>query len=647
MSATEVPRFVPTRLLILDDRPDDRAAIDEVVRALTMSNDIGEWDVQHATSTGDALDQLRGAADASMPFAIMIVDPEHIAADGSSNGGIRLVHDAWEHDPELRILVATPSDGLPWADLLSQLGSRVQWTPVDVHDTLGLRQSLLVAERDWSRARWQSERIAELERKMDAPNDGLEGVFGKSAQEYVDAVREKLETEQSLEEKVTELEQLTNDLVTENEQRKRVEKALQDKHTQYQEIVDELVEYANEVRASSDRIEAISRAKTDFLTNMNHELRTPLNAILGFVSTLRGDPSISEADRQSMLAILERNGEHLLFVIGNILDLVQLEDDALPIETAPCDLDALLREVYGSLESAAKGKGLDATLDCTDDLPGRVECDARRVRQILRNICDNAVRFTETGRVAMEVRLIEGDERPSLRVRIIDSGCGIDESCRDAIFQAFQQADNSTSRTHDGVGVGLTLSSRIADAMGGHVRLAQSSPDGSTFEIVVPVDVLETSAEPTPATPKSAAAADDTSDLDGLRVLYVEDGLDNQRLVSVLLKKVGVDVTLAENGLIGYHAAMDAVAAETPFDLILMDMQMPEMDGYEATRKLREESYDGSIVALTAHAMTGDRERCLEAGCDHYETKPINKQKLYAVVRSYAKRSRVAAAGDR
>ncbi|NQU25523.1 MAG: response regulator, partial [Candidatus Nealsonbacteria bacterium] len=285
--------------------------------------------------------------------------------------------------------------------------------------------------------------------------------------------------------------------------------------------------------------------------------------------------------------------------------------------------------------------------------------DATRLRQVLTNLLGNAIKFTESGQVTLAVRRADGAEAAvadahdtpcvTLELSVTDTGVGISNGQLSELFQAFSQADSSTTRKFGGTGLGLAISKRLAEMLGGDVTVTSEVGKGSTFrvtaatgpledvemidaQVCVNRDVATPQEKPLPGTP--------LQELD-CRVLLAEDGLDNQRLIAFVLKKAGAQVAVAENGQIACEKAMQASGAGEPFDVILMDMQMPVMDGYDATGKLRETGYVGPIIALTAHAMSTDRDKCLNAGCDDYLAKPIDREKLIATVAQYASRRKL------
>jgi len=394
--------------------------------------------------------------------------------------------------------------------------------------------------------------------------------------------------------------------------------------------------YANEAA------KAASRAKSEFLANMSHEIRTPMTAILGFSDVLM-EGELSE-EQKDAAATIKRNGEYLIGLINDILDLSKIEAGKLAVERIACSPCQILADVASLMRVRAKAKGLAFEIVYDGPIPQTIRSDPTRLRQILINLAGNAVKFTETGNISLTARLLAGQSRdPMLQFDVTDSGIGMTEEEIARLFQPFSQADTSTTRKHGGTGLGLTISKRLAEELGGGIAVRSTPGKGSTFTATIetgPLYGVRLVACPTEAQlsmPRERRPAAERVKLE-CRVLLAEDGLDNQRLISFFLRKCGVDVTVAETGRAACDLALAALEAGDPFAVILMDMQMPVMDGYSATRELRDAGYTGPIIALTAHAMTADRDKCLRAGCNDYTTKPIDRDKLLSLVAKYARR---------
>ena len=406
----------------------------------------------------------------------------------------------------------------------------------------------------------------------------------------------------------------------------------------------ELAEQIKTTRALAQEAEAACLAKSEFLANMSHEIRTPMTAILGYSENL--SENIVKPENKTAVETIRRNGEHLLGVINDILDLSKIEAGKFELEKIRCSVPDILREIKELMAVRAEAKGLKWDVHFDGSIPKCIESDPTRLRQILINLVGNGVKFTEVGAVMLKCRTESApDGRSLLYFDVIDSGIGMSETQIRLLFQPFAQADTSMSRRFGGTGLGLTISKRFASLMGGDIDVQSEKGKGSIFTLKIPFDnsikAEPQDVQPTHPKPETVIAAASTlpHPLQGLKLLLVEDGPDNQRLISFLLKRAGAEVEIADNGEIGRDCALKAVADGVPFDVILTDMQMPVMDGYTATAQLRAQNYAGPIIALTAHAMKGDREKCLDAGCDDFATKPVDRNQLIHVVLKYAKKN--------
>lgn len=384
------------------------------------------------------------------------------------------------------------------------------------------------------------------------------------------------------------------------------------------------------VRAKEDA-ELANASKNVFLANVSHEIRTPLAAVLGF-SELLMNSGQSERERVECARAVQRNGATLLRLINDLLDLSKAEAGRLEIEKVKFNLSDLLAELASSFHEQAKRKGLGFTVKRDGPLPEMVESDPTRLRQMLTNVVGNAIKFTEMGGIEVG---IHGKEQSQdglsvlLGFTISDTGIGVSESDQRRLFESFSQGDSSTKRRFGGTGLGLALSRKLARNMGGDLVLRESvSGKGATFELTLLVsraEVLFVS--------KGGAVIDSVVrswrdfDLKGKKILLVEDSPDNQLLIKTFLQESGVLVDTANDGIEGVRKAL-----EHEFDMILMDVQMPHMDGFEATNTLRQKGFRRPIVAVTAHAMVDECERCIEAGCNGYLTKPVSRAELIRTV---------------
>jgi two-component system, sensor histidine kinase len=397
-----------------------------------------------------------------------------------------------------------------------------------------------------------------------------------------------------------------------------------------------------ELQRAKDAAESATHSKSEFLANMSHEIRTPITAILGFVEVLLEEQQGDQGKEE--LATIQRNGEHLLAIINDILDISKIEARRMSVECIPCSPLQVVADVNSLMHVRASAKGLALRVEFHTPIPETIQTDPTRVRQILLNLIGNAIKFTEVGEIKLLVSFLPGD-RPLMQYDVIDMGIGITEKELQNLFQQFSQAEISTARRFGGTGLGLVISKRLAEMLGGDVILVKSQPGiGSHFRMTVatgPVEADHMLEMPNLLTLQETVRHGVTEQkvtpsilLSG-SILLAEDGPDNQRLISHILTKAGAEVTIVDNGKKATDAARAAAKAGHPFDLILMDMQMPVMDGYEATMALREEGYTGWIVALTAHAMASDRQKCLNAGCNDYATKPIQRQEFFATLAKY------------
>lgn len=383
--------------------------------------------------------------------------------------------------------------------------------------------------------------------------------------------------------------------------------------------------------------EAAARAKSEFIANMSHEIRTPMTAILGFAD-LMFDPRQSPSDRLDCIQTIRRNGEYLLELINGILDLSRIEAGRLPVERTTCHPIEVMQDVVQLMQVRGDAKHIELRLAFDTPMPETIRSDPTRLRQVLINLVANAIKFTDHGCVRVGARFEpRNGHDPQLYIAVADTGIGIEPEQIGRLFEPFTQADGSITRRFGGSGLGLTISRRLAHMLGGDLTVTSTPQHGSTFTLSIstgPIDgarMIEA-----PHAYVRPAPREDTPVVQRLdaRVLLVEDGPDNQRLISFILRKAGANVALVSDGKSAVEQ-VDASATTAPFDLVLMDMQMPIMDGYTATRELRSRGYRGTIIALTAHALPGDREKCLAAGCDDYLTKPIVAAELIARLRRH------------
>ena len=399
--------------------------------------------------------------------------------------------------------------------------------------------------------------------------------------------------------------------------------------------ISERLRIAEELSQAKAAAESASQAKSDFLANMSHEIRTPMAAILGYVDILLRQ--VSEPDDVECLRVIQRNGVHLLEIINDILDLSKIEAGRLQLETVPVSLEQVLGEVMSLMNVRAAEKNLPLTLEFDGPVPKEIQSDPTRLRQILMNLLGNAIKFTEEGSVALRARLL--DDR-LLQISVHDTGIGIAEEHLGHLFQAFSQADTSVTRRFGGTGLGLVISRKLIEMLGGSIEVESQPGGGSTFTFTVatgdllgvdrvaggPVALRSAPEEPSPAS---------LPDLSGLSVLVVDDRRDIRYLVQSYLEEAGASVETGGDG----QAALDHLQRTIP-DVLVLDMQMPRLDGYSTARELRQRGFSLPILALTASAMKYDRDLCLQAGCDSYLSKPVERGALLRQVDLLARRGK-------
>ncbi len=392
--------------------------------------------------------------------------------------------------------------------------------------------------------------------------------------------------------------------------------------------VTELRRSQRDLVKAKEAAEGASRSKGEFLANMSHEIRTPMTAIIGYAGLLSdGEPSAEE--RADYVQVIQRNGDHLLCIVNDILDLSKIEAGKMRVERMAMSPRRVVAEVESSMRVRAVERRIAFAVECAGDVPETIWSDPTRFRQVLLNLVSNAIKFTASGGV--RVVLSAGAAARTLSVAVIDTGIGITQEQVGRLFEPFAQADTSTTRRFGGTGLGLAVSKRLVEMLGGSLTVESVAGRGSTFGFTIACPEMPAGAG-APAAERLARVTSAMTRLAG-RVLLAEDSVDNRRLVRLYLEEAGLTVDVAVDG----RAAVDAVVAADgrgePFDLVLMDMQMPVMDGYAATRHIRGLGYaDLPIVAFTAHAMAAESDRCAAAGCDDYATKPVDPVSLVETI---------------
>ncbi|WP_404307817.1 ATP-binding protein [Neorhodopirellula lusitana] len=393
-----------------------------------------------------------------------------------------------------------------------------------------------------------------------------------------------------------------------------------------------------------DAAQNANEAKSEFLANMSHEIRTPLNAVLGFTDVLRRGLVTDTEESVGHLNMIHRSGSHLLELINDILDLSKIEAGHMEVESIPTQVDSVMSDVAKTLQVRADEAGLDLHLRLESAIPREIPSDPTRLRQVITNLVGNAIKFTQEGSVSIIAAMrsnhtdVEHNESGdsvsvspySLRIDIVDTGIGMSRDQQSRIFESFAQADSTTTRKFGGTGLGLSISRRLAEALGGSLTVESQPGFGSTFRVEIPINASDAEDLISPSEFEEAnrrkfsgAASADLIRLPAKRVLVVDDGEANRKLIELVLSRAGAEVVTACNG----QEAIDSVNDELPA-MIFMDMQMPVLDGYAATEKLRSFGCKVPIAALTGNAMVGDREKCIDCGCDDFLPKPINLDQL-------------------
>ena len=533
------------------------------------------YEVESARQGQEALERLVRAMGEGRPFALAFIDVRM----PPGWDGIETIERLWQVDPELQVVICSAYADYSWADMVARLGRtdrllflKKPFDPVEISQLASaLTEKWNVRRRE--KARMEEARRAEQEAKAYAAS--------------LTTMNRALETARA-------------------------------------------------------RAEAAANAKSEFLANMSHEIRTPMIAILGYADLLR-DGTIPAAARAEHLETIHASGRRLLGILDGILDMARIETGRLEVEIRPCSPARIVDEVVAGRRGQADLKGLALDLAIEGVVPDSIESDPARVRQIVDVLVDNAIKFTNQGSVHVALGLEDAPdgEDARIRIRVADTGIGITPEVRARMFEPFSPGDSSMTRERGGAGLGLALARRLAQMLGGDLAVENLPEAGARFTLHLAQRVRASRhAHPAGEAGASGLVAvragsnEPVPSLSG-RVLLVEDAPVALRLHEQILRNAGADVGVAQNGRIARDHALQAEAAGRPYDLILMDMQMPVMDGYEATRELRAKGYRGPIVAVTAHANTGDRERCLEAGCDDYVAKPVDRSTFLDVCRRW------------
>ncbi len=392
-----------------------------------------------------------------------------------------------------------------------------------------------------------------------------------------------------------------------------------------------------DLKIAKDEADAANKAKGDFLANMSHEIRNPMNAIVGFTDILRRGLEDSESTRTKYLDTIHASGTHLVELINDILDFSKIEAGKLELEIRECSPYQIMTEVVNVLRMKAEQQSLTLTTAIRGTIPETIQADSTRLRQILMNLVGNAIKFTAEGGVQIVASMVQQNGKPALRFEVKDTGIGMTKEQMSRLFQEFMQADSSVTRRFGGTGLGLAISKRLTEAMGGQIAVDSELGAGSTFHFCVETGDLTSVAMLDDRQASEKFSSSSHNKQLGLkvwfkpaRILVTDDTPANRQLVGLVLRKAGLEVDEAENGAIAVEKA-----TSNSYDLLLMDMQMPVMDGFTATRTLRENGLETPILAFTANVMEQDRLRCVAAGCTGFLTKPINIDLLLSTLAEY------------
>ena len=396
-------------------------------------------------------------------------------------------------------------------------------------------------------------------------------------------------------------------------------------------LAGEIIQRYRELEKARESVlkeENANAAKSAFLANISHELRTPLGAILGYAELLQ-DPNSSNSEKYDYSDTIIRNGHQLSRLVDDLLDLAKVEAGKIEFESIEFNTIELFEETVNILTLPARKKQVQLNLSFPTPIPFEVISDPLRIKQILLNLISNAIKFTDRGEI--NIRVFFQQEASQFRVEIQDTGQGLTPDEQAKLFKPFSQADVSTSRKFGGTGLGLSLSRNMARLLGGDLQLAWSQPGlGSEFVLLLPVKINDAKLSLSGGlTMADAIKNPQTQILEGIKVLLVDDTFDNQKLISLFLERTGATVELASDGVEAIQKVM-----QFPYDVVLMDVQMPVMDGLQAASILRQKNFQKPLIALTAHAMKEDRDRCLAAGFDDYLTKPVDRQLLVGKIKS-------------
>ena len=536
-----------------------------------------EYEIDAASQGREALERVRAALAEGAPYALAFVDVRM----PPGWDGVETIARMWEVDPDLQCVICTAFADYSWEEMIAKLGRTdrllILKKPFDPIEVCQIASAMV---EKWCGARRERSRMAEVLQAEQA------------ARSYAEAV------------------ETTN----------------------------------RALMLARDQAEAALNTKTDRIAALGHELRAPLLAILEYADLLRG-PSIADGRRIGHAEELQRQGESLLRVVADVVDLSAIEAGRLRITRSSVDPMEVVDRIVRAYQGRARQKGLELAAVCRSPIPSRIETDADRLNQLLEHLVDNAIKFTTTGSVRIELELDPLSEEPLLALRVVDTGAGITPEQRSRLFEEFSATDSSTLRERGGAGIGLVLARGLAKLLGGDLTVESTPGVGSSFLATIRVgdlsaaELVEHPRGPMPAAGERPAREEEPAVLQGVRILLAEDVVSTQRLFTAFLESAGAELVIAENGREALDLVQESEQAGRPFDLVLMDIQMPVLDGHAATRELRARGWKGPIVAVTAHAMTDDRRKCLEAGCSDYASKPLGRRALVELCGQHTMRS--------
>ena len=543
----------------------------------TLQTDLPEFQIDSAFQGQEGLDSIEKSLQQDSPYAMAFVDVRM----PPGWDGVETTAQIWQKYPDLQVVICTAYSDYSWEEMLKKLGYSdrlvILKKPFDSIEVLQLAISMTEKWRLYYQAKLRL--------------DELETMVGQ---------------------RTLELKKTNNELAEANQL---------------------LMEVTEKTQKLAEAALVATRFKSEFLANMSHEIRTPMNGVIGMIDLLLDTPLTPE--QSDFANTIKISADALLSIINDILDFSKIEAGKMSFEKVAFDLRETVKNSVELLAPRAQAKGLALNCSIPPGVPTQLVGDPSRLRQILLNLLSNAVKFTEQGEVSLEItQLDETSKDVGLSFSVRDTGIGISDENQKKLFQSFNQADSSTTRRFGGTGLGLAICQRLVELMGGEIGVTSVEGQGSTFWFRV--RVAKPLFQDRPGAKSPAKASTKASAVSGqkLRVLLVEDNAVNLKLAKAQLRKLGCEVETAANGA---DALTRWRRGDLP-DLIFMDCHMPEMDGFEATRKIREEEKAQSlaqirIIAMTANAMQGDREGCLEAGMDDYIAKPVDMKELTALLK--------------